>query len=139
MDISRIPAASSADWVNSILNTDSVLGLRPSSVPLFILHAALLCDNLWLARNKATHENHTVDIAELRSSLGFRCAEPSLAWASCANCLSATWLPPKPGWMKINFDVAIRHNGSYITISCRDSSNSLGVHGAIFGCGPISV
>lgn len=72
MDISRIPAASSADWVNSILNADSVLGLRPSSVPLFILHAAMLCDNLWLARNKATHENHTVDIAELRSSLGFR-------------------------------------------------------------------
>ncbi|KAB1210011.1 hypothetical protein CJ030_MR6G023560 [Morella rubra] len=34
-------------------------------------------------------------------------------------------MPPNPGWMKIIFDVVVHHNGSYITISCRDSSSSL--------------
>ncbi|KAB1213925.1 hypothetical protein CJ030_MR5G017188 [Morella rubra] len=36
-----------------------------------------------------------------------------------------SWSPPEPGWMKINFDVAIRQEGSYIAVSCRDSSSSL--------------
>lgn len=35
------------------------------------------------------------------------------------------WQPPPVDWLKCNTDIAIHRNGSYITVSIRDSFNSL--------------
>ncbi|KAB1201744.1 hypothetical protein CJ030_MR2G023038 [Morella rubra] len=43
-----------------------------------------------------------------------------------AECFaSKKWVPPPCGWLKVNMDVAIRQNGSYIAIFVRDSYSSL--------------
>lgn len=78
LDICRMPIVSSTNWINTVMNVDSVLGFRSSSLPFLILHAALLCNTLWFSRNKAIHEGHLVDLNEL-SSLDSRYAEHSLA------------------------------------------------------------
>lgn len=42
------------------------------------------------------------------------------AWLEVEQSAGKKWLPPPVGWLKINTNVVIRHNGSYVTISVRD-------------------
>ncbi|KAB1225939.1 hypothetical protein CJ030_MR1G005470 [Morella rubra] len=58
-------------------------------------------------------------------SLAMRFVESSAAWLVQDSTSTLCWVPPGPNQLKINFEVAIRQSGSYIAVSCRDSSSSL--------------
>lgn len=92
----------------------------------FALNATVVLDSLWFLRNKITHEGARVDISGLIDTIKRRYAdaEHSYAWGVVGRGSGLRWVPPVVGFLKLNSDVAIRPNGSYIAI-VRDSSNSL--------------
>ncbi|KAK9995936.1 hypothetical protein SO802_020622 [Lithocarpus litseifolius] len=51
--MSKLSSLSILDWIKVILNPKSMLGLNEESVKDFQLYATILCDHLWMARNKA--------------------------------------------------------------------------------------
>jgi hypothetical protein len=56
MDILALNAANMTDWIQIILNPSSI-GIPSSNTHLFQIFAAVACDNIWFARNKAHLEN----------------------------------------------------------------------------------
>ena len=51
--MSKLLSLSILDWIKVILNPKSMLELNEESVKDFQLYATILCDHLWVARNKA--------------------------------------------------------------------------------------
>ena len=41
-------------------------------------------------------------------------------WTSHPACLALKWFPPQPGWININFDIAIRANATITAIVARN-------------------
>lgn len=123
--ISRFSFACPADWIRFILHAGVELGFRPSSLPSFILNAALILDVLWFPRNKAVHEGKPVVLNELKESLSHRFSDYFHAWSSRCATFSDTWTPPDLGCLKINFEVAVCQERLYTAVSVRDSSSSL--------------
>ena len=54
--MSKLLSLSILDWIKVILNPKSMLGLNEEFVKDFQLYATILCDHLWVARNKARVE-----------------------------------------------------------------------------------
>lgn len=98
--ISRLPISSPADWIRFLLNVNSELGIRSSSMPLFILNTALIYDIPWFSWNRAIHEGKAVIISDLQQSLASRYIEHHVAWISHASSFYVTWTPPplQVGW-----------------------------------------
>ena len=59
--MSKLSSLSILDWIKVILNPKSMLGLNEESVNDFQLYATILCDHLWMARNKARVEGSKSD------------------------------------------------------------------------------
>lgn len=112
-----IPFSSSADLVKAILNADVLLNLDHQSAKPFILNAALVLDSIWQARNLLVHQQVPVVVEDIFAGLRRRYAEHSCAWMEVERAAGKRWVPPPFGWLKVNTDVAIRRNGSYIVIS----------------------
>lgn len=91
----------------------------------FILNAALVMDGLWLARNLLVHQQKPIIFEDIIARIWRRYVEHSHAWMEAECFASKKWVPPPCGWLKVNMDVAIRQNGSYIAIFVRDSYSSL--------------
>jgi hypothetical protein len=75
---------------------------------LFQIFAAVLCDLIWFARNKAVHEGFIPDINILASSIRRTSLDHVAAWQSSSLLVKEYWSPPLAGSHKINFDTAIR-------------------------------
>lgn len=82
INISRVPISSPAHWLKLLLSADSWLDISASSVPSFILNAALVMDVLWYNSNQIVHDGVTVMLADLRASLIRRYSAHSSTWHS---------------------------------------------------------
>lgn len=108
-----------------MLHAETKLGISSKSFPSFILNAALIMDVVWFSRNQTIHEGKELVISELQRSVSSCFLKHSMAWVLQSSRPASFWVPPEPNQMKINFNVVIRHSGSYIVVSCRDSSSFL--------------
>lgn len=111
MDLSIVPASSPANWILTLLHADTTLGVKPSVLPLFLMHAAILCDVHWFSRNKVSDDNAEFSFSDLQSSLVKRNSEHKAAWLYRYPSLLVSLAPHQPGWLKINFDVVFCHDG----------------------------
>lgn len=125
VQIDMLSLDSTATLISTVLHADSVLHLDKDNLKAFALNATVVLDSLWFLRNKITHEGARVDILGLIDTIKRRYAEHSYAWGVVGRGSGLRWVPLVVGFLKLNSDVAIRPNGSYITILVRDSSNSL--------------
>jgi hypothetical protein len=92
---------------------------------LFQIFAAILCDLIWFARNKAIHEGSIPDISSLASLIRKTTLAHVAVWQSTSSTVKEFWSPPSAGSFKINFDTAIRENFSVQAAVCRNSKGKI--------------
>ncbi|KAL0003024.1 hypothetical protein SO802_016805 [Lithocarpus litseifolius] len=104
-----------------------MLGLDEESVKDFQLYATILCDHLWMARNKARMEGSKSDPTDLSKQILRVFMEHKEAWKEQNERPSkdVVWSPPPRSWIKINFDAAICEEKTTVAVVERDTTDNL--------------
>jgi hypothetical protein len=68
------------NWIKGIINPHSSFGIPKSDTHLFQIFAAVFCDLIWFARNKAAHEGFIPDLSILASSIRRTSLDHAAAW-----------------------------------------------------------
>ena len=110
------------DWVELIINPKSFLALDDEASKEFQLFVAIMCDHVWMCRNKARVEGIKMAPIDLARQVCKSFEDHKRAWKlECKNSSKdSTWSPPPPGWIKLNFDAAIREGKTSMTVMGRD-------------------
>jgi hypothetical protein len=124
LDMTVLPVADMRDWIQIILNP-STIGILTSDIHLFQIFAAVACDSIWFARNKAHHDNIIPNALDLSATINRTVLEHHSAWASLQPLPSVVWQKPCSPFFKINYDTAIRDSFSAQAAVCRDSAGSI--------------
>ncbi|KAF3951872.1 hypothetical protein CMV_022522 [Castanea mollissima] len=125
INLSSIPPKSTSDWVKSFLNPVSLLSLYPSVAPSFSLLAAIMCDCIWWSRNKLIFEDLSNPPNQLAADINKFFNSHSEAWLSISPSTASQWCPPPTGWIKFNFDAAIRPNVTFISVVGSDPNGMI--------------
>lgn len=70
------------DWIKIVLNLKSSLGLKVDEVNQFQLFALILCDQIWMTRNKARVDGLKSNPTELSRQIIRYFEEHKLAWCA---------------------------------------------------------
>ena len=116
-----------ADWVKTIINPKHGLGLEGEEAEDFQLYAAILCDQIWMTRNKARLEGIKTSLKKVARQVNKSYEEHKNAWRnqSTKPPKDSFWTPPPLNWIKLNFDAAIREDKSLVVVVARDQRGNL--------------
>jgi hypothetical protein len=110
-------------WVVDILSPMAAFSIPKSEVRNFQLFVALTLDLIWRCRNILIHEGVQPSPIkashQLSSSFNFHLK----AWNDLA--LPVFWLPPAAGWVKGNFDVAVKDSFSVAAAVISDDRGNI--------------
>ena len=92
-----------------IINPKSFLALDDEATKEFQLFAAIMCDQVWMSRNKAYVDGIKIAPVDLARQVYKSFEEHRQAWKihSKNSSKDKTWILPPPSWIKLNFDAAI--------------------------------
>jgi hypothetical protein len=96
------------EWILAIIYPTCRLGIPIADCRKFQLFATTVLDLIWLLRNKLIHEAILPNQATVLQLLKFTLDSHYLAWKTFE--LPYLWTPPCSGFLKGNFDIAIRDN-----------------------------
>ena len=125
LNLSAIPPISASDWVDFIIDPSPHLNLNNEDAHAFSLLAAIACDRIWWSCNKLVFEGSSSNPIDITSDINRTFISHSVAWKAKLASPSSPWVPPPPGWVKFNFDVAITPSASFLAIVGRDSSGHI--------------
>jgi hypothetical protein len=124
LDILALRISSMAEWLSFILHPHKI-GISASDSHSFQIFAAVACDQIWFARNKAHHENLIPNAMALSVKINRLSNEHYGAWKLQVTPSFPGWKRPLAFSFKINFDTAIRDTFSTQSAVCRDSMGSI--------------
>jgi hypothetical protein len=81
-------------------------------------------DNIWLARNKLMHKGTKLDPKSVLKLINNSVSHHIAAWKSNTDCVD-DWSPPPMGYLKANFDVAIRPQFAVAAAILRDHNGEI--------------
>ena len=115
------------DWIKIVLNLKSTLGLKVDAVNQFQLFALILCDQIWMTRNKARVEGLKSNPTKLLRQILRSFKEHKQAWCAQPKChmREIKWQAPLESWVTLNFDPAIRDEKTSIVVACKDDKGVL--------------
>ena len=133
--MSKLSSLSILDWIKVILNPKSMLGLNEESVKDFQLYATILCDHLWMARNKARVEgsksnptqgskSNPIDLSKQIFSV-FIGHKEACKEQNERSSKDVVWSPPPRSWIKLNFDAVIHEEKTTVAVVGRDIVGNL--------------
>jgi len=85
-----------------------LLEFLPQNHIYFKYFAAVACDHIWFARNKALHENLIPNALDISSRINRIALNHHSAWNAKLVPHLAVWSAPITPFYKINYDTAIR-------------------------------
>ena len=114
-------------WIKVIIDPSEILRIQGGEAMEFSLFAAVLCDQIWMNRNKAVWGNQSVDSVKLFNQVNKVFIQHKQAWQLNLEKKenSSPWKPPPLGWIKCNFDAALKPDKVVLAVVCRDSSGSI--------------
>ena len=83
-----------SSWVKGILSSHAVFGIPQDDCHLFQIYSSVLCDILWLSRNKAIHDGIIPDSLKLASSIKKAAYAHVAAWLSVPALEVQVWIRP---------------------------------------------
>ena len=115
------------DWVKLIINPKSFLPLDDEASKEFQLFAAIMCDHVWMCKNKARVEGIKMAPIELARQVCNSFENHKQAWKLEYKNSSKefTWTPPPPSWIKLNFNAAIREGKTLVAVVGRDQEGNV--------------
>jgi hypothetical protein len=110
-------------WILALLSPIVVLGVAKSKVRKFHLFASLVMDFIWKARNLLIHEgvvfSRSQALFQVSKTLDFHV----VAWKDCI--LPSLWVLPTAGWIKGNFDVAVKNTFAVVAAVLSDDLGNI--------------
>uniref|UniRef100_A0A2N9I1Q5 Uncharacterized protein n=1 Tax=Fagus sylvatica TaxID=28930 RepID=A0A2N9I1Q5_FAGSY len=102
----------------------STLNIEETQVQEFSLFAVLMCDHLWMARIRAKFQNKQAEPLNIAREVNDSFVSHCKAWKEGSSRKSEIqlWCLPPMGWVKCNFDAAIRDPGNVIAMVCRTNA-----------------
>lgn len=98
------------------------------------MQAAIIVDVMWYARNQSVHEGLVFHPSDLVVSMKRRYLEHRAAWRAVDIEKNLVWNPPDAGVVKVNCDVAVRGNSSYLAVVARDHEGTILLGRSDFVC-----
>jgi hypothetical protein len=130
LDILAIRISSMESWLDLILHPGKI-GIPSSDHHLFQIFETVACDQIWLARNKALHDDIVPNALVISSTINCIVKHHHSAWTNKLVPKIAVWERPFPPFYKINYDTAICLEFSAQATVCRNSQ------GTIIGCSTV--
>jgi hypothetical protein len=95
-----------SNWILAIISPVAILGIAKAEVRKFQLFASLVLDFIWRARNLLVHKGTVTSPSLAFFQLSRIVHMHVTARRDCS--LPSLWVPPDVGWLKANFDVAVK-------------------------------
>ena len=111
------------DWIFAIIYPTQYLAIPVVDVKNFQLYAAITLDNIWRARNILVHNGVEPVFSKIAFQISSSLEHHLSAWR--ASVSPSLWLPPAFGWLKGNFDVAVRGSFSVAAGVISDASGNI--------------
>ena len=110
-----------------ILYPEDLLGLNSEESINFQLFAAIVCDHLWMIRNKVRVEGIKSNLVEIVRQILRAFEEHKQAGRELIKKPSRDpkWYPPPTDWVKLNFEAPIREGYSFVAVVSRDHEGNL--------------
>ena len=89
-------------WIKVIIDPSEILRIQGGEAMEFSLFAAVLCDQIWMNRNKAVWGNQSVDSVKLFNQVNKVFIQHKQAWQLNLEKKenSSPWKTPPLGWIK---------------------------------------
>jgi hypothetical protein len=130
LDILAIRISSMESWLDLILHPRKI-GIPSSDHHLFQIFATVACDQIWLARTKALHDDIVSNALVISSTINCIVKHHHSAWTNKLVPKIVVWERSFPPFYKINYDTAICLEFSAQAAVCRNSQ------GTIIGCSTV--
>jgi hypothetical protein len=101
------------DWIFAIIFPAQSIVIPVDDVNKFQLFAAITLDNIWRTRNILVHDGVVPVSSRIAFQISSSLEHHHTAWRDSAS--PSIWIPPSFGWLKGNFDVAVRGSFSVAT------------------------
>ena len=125
LNMSNLSHIDITEWVKCIIDPKVKLGIREKESHHFQLYALIVCDRIWMQRNKARLGKDIGSMVDLAKKIQSSFNEQKVAWEEdCGEKLElikSSWTRPLASWVKLNFDVAIRENKTSVALVGRDN------------------
>lgn len=105
-----------AKLIKTIFQVDCAFNMKERNLQAFVLNVAIVMDVIWHTRNKMVHLSEPVNTGDVVMAIRRRYVKHTAAWVEVGRSANLHWNPPQLRFLKLNSDVAVRSNGSYITI-----------------------
>ena len=113
------------EWIKCIIDPKTKLGIRDEESLHFQLYASIVCDKIWMQRNKARMGEDIGSVVDLVRTIQRSFIEQKATWDEVhgkkLKLFGSSWIPPPVGWVKLNFDAAIRENKTTVAVVGRDN------------------
>jgi hypothetical protein len=109
--------------VLAIISPAVTSGIPKAEVHKFQLFAALAMDYIWRARNQLLHEGSRPSLNTTIHQISNTFNHHINAWKDLT--LPSIWTPPVLGWIKGNFDAAVRGSFVVATTMISDDNGSI--------------
>lgn len=113
------------ELIKTIFQVDFAFNMKERNLRAFLLNAAIMMDVIWHTHNIVVHLSEPVNTGDMVMAIRRRYVKHAAAWVEVGRSTNLHWNPPQLRFLKLNLDIAVRSNGSYIAISVRDSFSSL--------------
>ena len=125
LNMSNLSHIDITEWVKCIIDPKVKLGIRENESHHFKLYALIVCDRNWMQRNKARLGKDIGSMVDLAKKIQSSFNEQKFAWeedrGEKLELIESSWTCPLAGWVKLNFDVAIRENKTSVALVGRDN------------------
>ena len=110
-----------------MVKLEIVLGIHGEKAKEFTLLVALTCDIIWMERNHIRIDGGHADPMLISSKVSRSFKEHKSAWQSISSFIyqSQSWSAPPRGWVKCNFDAAVKENMLVYAMVVRDEEGSI--------------
>lgn len=85
----------------------------------------IIVDSIWTVQNKLIHGEQSKDIFMVICSMENHYVAHKIAWDSEDHSAIIQWNPPSAGSIKINFDIAVKHNFLWAATVCRNHQGEI--------------
>ena len=125
LNMSNLSHIDITEWVKCIIDPKVKLGIKEEESHHFQLYALIVCDRIWMQRNKARLGKDIGSVVDLAKKIQSSFNEQKAAWeedhGEKLELIESSWTRPLAGWVKLNFDVAIRENKTSVALVGRDN------------------